>query len=140
MVGMAFSPTFAANLRDRSITGRALKLRRCGRQDQVDVVGHEAIGAAGHPRLAQRRGHEGAIGAVILLGEKGLLPLVAALGDVMRQARHHHARAISHGPKRLTPPASLSIKYRVPRFTDLDFRFMILQILSQISCPQISQI
>lgn len=41
-----------------------------GRQVQVDVVRHEAIGAAGHPRPAPRRCQEGAISAIVVLPEK----------------------------------------------------------------------
>jgi hypothetical protein len=57
----------------------------------VDVIGHQTIGpdcCAGAPR---RRGDQLPVEAIVVGLEKDGLAPIAALGDMVRQARHHNA-------------------------------------------------
>ena len=66
------------------------------RQDQVNVVGHQAPGNAANALAPAGLGDQSAIGGVILLAKEYLLPPVAALGDVMRDVGNDDAGQTSH--------------------------------------------
>lgn len=67
------------------------------RDDQMDMVGHQAPG----PDLAPGVPHGGAqhldIGAVIIIAEKHRLATIAPLGDMMGQTGNDNTRKSSHG-------------------------------------------
>ena len=69
-----------------------------GHGDEVDVVGHQAIG----PDLDAPRGQifrgEIEVELVNVIGEEGLHPPVPALGDVMRNPRRDHSGDPGHVP------------------------------------------
>lgn len=66
-------------------------------RDDVDVVGHEAIGPYFHPEPPRRIGHQIEIQRIVALLEKGLLTPIAALGDVARDAGETLSGEASHG-------------------------------------------
>ena len=67
-----------------------------GRQDQVRVVGHQAIGPAGDAGPTARLGEPVLIETKILQLEEYPLASIAALGDVMRQAGDDNAGDAGH--------------------------------------------
>jgi hypothetical protein len=76
----------------------------------MDMVGHQAMGpdlCAGAPR---RRRDQAAVKLIILGAEEHRLAAMTTLGDMMRQARHHHARDPGDAPASI----SSSSKYRRP--------------------------
>jgi len=78
----------AMRLAERSAQG--LGVRR--HQDQVHVVGHQAVGPAGDPGRRAVLGQEPAVGRVVLVAEEDRLAPVATLRHVMGQPRRHHPR------------------------------------------------
>ena len=87
---------------------------RLGARDQVDVVGHEAIGqnrnlVAFAPGLHQI----GVDGIIALLQEGGHAP-VAALRDVMRHTRAYNSRYACHAQSIAETRPKNQIKYCVP--------------------------
>ncbi len=73
-------------------------------QDQVDVIGHQAVGPDFGRRLGSGLGEKPDIGLIIGLGKEGFQVPVAPLGNVMGNARHHDARQSSHEPKLAQAP------------------------------------
>ncbi len=71
---------------------------RVRNQDEMDVVGHEAIGPASNAVPAALAGQEIAIELVVVVAEEYLLAPIAALGHVMRKARNGETRDAGHGP------------------------------------------
>lgn len=63
-------------------------LGRRRRQDQMDVVRHEAVRPDRHTSLAAALAQEIQIETIILVAEERLHPPIAALRDVMGQLRH----------------------------------------------------
>lgn len=63
---------------------RAQAAGRAGHQDQVHMVGHQAPGPHRNAHLRATLGELVATGGMIVVGKEGLLPAIAALGDVMR--------------------------------------------------------
>jgi hypothetical protein len=76
--------------------GPAKAVRVGGNDDRVDVVGHQAIAPDLDPRALGRLREEVEIERVVGLLEEGLLPTVAALGYMMRQAGDDETRKTSH--------------------------------------------
>ncbi len=66
------------------------------RQDQMRVIGHEAIGPAGDAKTAARLGQPVAIERIIVGFEEYFLTPVATLGDVMRQTGNDDAGDADH--------------------------------------------
>lgn len=71
--------------------GPAQSILRGRNGDEVDVIGHEAVGPDLNPAFAAPLGHQLQIGDVVLLAEKRLLPTVPPLRDVMRITRYNHS-------------------------------------------------
>lgn len=67
---------------------RAQTRRFVGHQNQMDVVGHQAIAPHRNPRRPAALRRQCAIFGVVVRAEKDLLPPVAALGDVVRNPRN----------------------------------------------------
>lgn len=59
-------------------------IRVGGAQEQMDMVGHEAIGPDACLRLPASFGKVVEICEIVFIAEKGLLPPVSSLGDMMR--------------------------------------------------------
>lgn len=68
-----------------------------GHQDQMDVVGHQAVGPGRDPGLGAGDCEEVEVSPVVVVLEEGLEAPVAPLGNVMRDARHHHPCEPGHG-------------------------------------------
>src|SRR4051812_44416675 len=66
--------------------------------DQVNMVGHQAVRPDLDPRAAAGLGHERDVESVVVGAEEGALPAVAALGEVVRQIGNHGAGHSSHAP------------------------------------------
>jgi len=64
--------------------------------DDVNMVGHQTIAPDRHLRPRRCFGQQIEIERIIAVLEEGLLAPVAALGDVMRQARKDHAGKARH--------------------------------------------
>jgi hypothetical protein len=76
---------------------RAPQSIRVGRHDDdMNVVGHEAIGPDLGSGPGHRFGQQLAIQDIIAILEEGLLAPVTALGDVVGQARQYEARKANH--------------------------------------------
>jgi hypothetical protein len=76
--------------------GRPQPVRVRRRHDQVDVIGHRAIGphcCTGAPR---RRGDQTPVAAIVVGLEKHGLKPITALGDMVGQVRHNSARDPGH--------------------------------------------
>lgn len=71
--------------------GPAQSILRGRNGDQVDVIGHQAVGPDLDPALPARLGHQVEIRDVVLVAEKRLLPTVPPLGNVMRITRYNHS-------------------------------------------------
>jgi hypothetical protein len=72
--------------------GRPQPVRVRRRHDQVDVIGHQAIGpdcGVGAPRC---RGDQSPIEVIVVGLEKHGLAPITALADMVGQARHNNAR------------------------------------------------
>lgn len=67
------------------------------RRDDMDVVGHQAIGPDLDRRLGRRFAEQVAIEAVIRIAEERRLPPIAALGDMVRNVGNDQAGDASHG-------------------------------------------
>jgi hypothetical protein len=83
--------------------GRAQAIRRRWRHDEVDVVGHQAIGPDLRLGPSRRAGDQVKISQLVIVAKEHRLPPVATLGHVVRQARNDHSSKARH-PK--TPGAS----------------------------------
>src|SRR5437868_5648780 len=60
------------------------------------MIGHQAISPDLRTGATRRRRDQTAVKPIILGSEEHWLAAIAALGDMMRQARHNHARNPSH--------------------------------------------
>ena len=58
----------------------------CGHENEVHVIGHQAIGKHVRPAAAAGLGEESAVLRIVLVEER-LLPAIAPLGDVVGQSR-----------------------------------------------------
>ena len=67
-----------------------------GNGDQVDVIGHQAIGPYRHAIMGAPFGHQVLVGPVILITEETVLTPVAPLGHMMRKTRYYDARYSYH--------------------------------------------
>jgi hypothetical protein len=65
-------------------------------QDDVNMVGHQAIGPDLGLRAPRCIGQQIEIDRIIAVLEKGPLAPIAALGHMMRNAGHHEARKAGH--------------------------------------------
>ena len=65
----------------------------------MNVIGHQDIGVNGHPKLAGVLLHQFKKKSVVGLRQEDLLPVVAALDDVMGQTRNGQARKAGHGAR-----------------------------------------
>src|SRR6266436_1787180 len=66
------------------------------RHDRVDLIGHQAMSPDLRIDATCRRRDQTAVEPIILGSEEHRLTAIAALGNMMRQARQHHARHSSH--------------------------------------------
>ena len=64
--------------------GRCQGLFVWGNDDQVDMVGHEAVAPEFNCIVCAPLADEVEVGLIVFVGEEGLLATVAALGDVVR--------------------------------------------------------
>ena len=67
-----------------------------GTEDEMRVIGHQTPRPHRDPRLLGRRGEKIAIAGVVLVRKEHPLPAVAALGDVVGQARRDEASETGH--------------------------------------------
>ena len=67
-----------------------------GREDQVHVVGHQAIGPDLDARVGAMGGEKLAIEPVVLVAEERLQPAVAPLRDVVGMPRNHDSCQTCH--------------------------------------------
>ena len=70
---------------------RALRHRQ-----QVDVIGHQAIGPNSEAELAAVLAEHVQVDGAVLIGEKGGLPAIPPGGDVVRKAGHDDAGETGH--------------------------------------------
>jgi hypothetical protein len=68
-----------------------------GAHDQVDVVGHQAVGPDLHVAPPRLRGEQVAVDLLFAVLKEDRLAPVAPLGDVMRQSRGDDAGEAGHG-------------------------------------------
>jgi hypothetical protein len=73
------------------------KRRGTGLKQQVDVIGHQAIGVDPHLELGAVFLQPLEVGSVILIVSKGLAPLVTPDDDVIEQPRCKHSWTPGHG-------------------------------------------
>ena len=66
-------------------------------QDQMDMVGHQTIGPAGHIEIRARALQQVEIERIVLVVEESLLSPVSPLGDMMGIARKNEACGTGHG-------------------------------------------
>ena len=78
----------------------AQRLRAIRDEDEMDVVGHQAIGPDGDALLAALARQEVAIEFVVLVGEKHPLAPIAALRHMMRKAGDNEAGDAGHAGAR----------------------------------------
>lgn len=76
-------------------TGQPLRRRR--REDEVNVIGHEAIGPALDAIGLAALGEEIAVERVVFGLEEDRLTAIAALGDMVRRAGNGDAGDAGHG-------------------------------------------
>nr|WP_228765684.1 hypothetical protein [Sphingopyxis solisilvae] len=76
--------------------GPAKPVRIARYQDDMDMVGHQAIGPDLGLRPPRRLGEEIKIDLVVAVLEEGPLAPVAALGNMVRNAREDEARKAGH--------------------------------------------
>ena len=87
-------PDFVAAMGLADRPAQAIGLLR--NQDQMDVVGHQAIGPYFHARLAGLLGQEIAIDLVVPVLEEDRFTPVPTLGDVMGETGNDHASQARH--------------------------------------------
>ena len=68
-----------------------------GSEDQMDVVRHQAIGPAGDAEAPAGFGEPVLVERIVAVLEENPLAAIAALGDVMGQARDDDAGDAGHG-------------------------------------------
>jgi uncharacterized protein with ACT and thioredoxin-like domain len=76
--------------------GGAQAILIAGLQDQVDVVGHQAIAQHLDARRPATRGQFVPIGQLVVVAEENLLSAVAALGHMVRRVADNHSRETGH--------------------------------------------
>jgi hypothetical protein len=82
-----------------SLPDRARQTRLVGGcQDEVNVVGHETVGPAGHVVTPQLRAHQIQIKRLVAGFEEDPLAAIAPLRHVMRASRNGHPRPPRHAP------------------------------------------
>ena len=71
--------------------------RRAARDgDKMDMIGHEAIGEDDEAVSRQLLGEKIEVGASVVIDEEDILPVVAALNDMMRRTGHTNASDAGH--------------------------------------------
>src|SRR5271156_2172286 len=70
-----------------------------GHQNQVDMIGHEAVGPYLYTGLARLFGKHIAINLVISILEENCLPTISALRHMVRKTRDDHAGKACHPAK-----------------------------------------
>ena len=91
--GVDIAGVVAMHLAERA--PQTVRARRC--DDQVHMVGHQAVGPHLHPRRPRRLGQQVEVELVVaVLKERWLTP-IPTLGDVMRDAGDHDAGEAGHG-------------------------------------------
>ena len=94
-------PTRVAPVRLAERSPQAFWRFRHGKQ--MNVIGQQTVAPNLNPAVGAPLCHQVQIGLVVRIGEKSLLPAMAALTDVVRQARDNDACQSGHG---LTLPRS----------------------------------
>src|SRR3972149_1853039 len=91
-----------------------LALLRFRNHDHVDVVRHQAVGPDVHvPARAPLR-HQTDVVLIIFFTEKGLLPAIAPLRDVMGQAWRHDPCESCHAARLWRPNAGYELRRVAP--------------------------
>ena len=96
------------------------------RQQQVNVVGHQAIGVHRAAELAGKIAKQREIERIIVLGEEAGATVVAALDDMDRHFGHGYARAARHRHSwDIRPGTDHATTWSVPHFffALIDFGF-----------------
>jgi hypothetical protein len=70
------------------------------------MIGHQEISPDLGARALRRRRDQTAVEPIILGTEEHWLAAIAALGDMMRQTRHHHTRNPRHAAASYLPAAA----------------------------------
>lgn len=90
--GVAESAVSPGRFADRS----GQSIGRLRRHDQMQVVGHEAIGPHHHTGLAAALGQDIAAAGVVAVREEHGLPPIAPLRDMMKRAGNDDAAEAGH--------------------------------------------
>lgn len=85
--------------------------------DDVDMVGHQAIGPDRHARLPRGLRQQIEIQRIIVIFKKRPLPPVTTLRDVMRDARQDEARKAGHDAISFAPSEGKRYLGVYPRVT-----------------------
>jgi len=75
----------------RAPDGEVKRIVTRGNGNEVNVVGHQAIAEDAHVMLAALRPQNVEIGNAVIVHKKHVLPVVPALGNMVRETRNHHA-------------------------------------------------
>src|ERR1017187_7389373 len=70
-----------------------------GNGNQMNMIGHQAIGPNRDVEFSAPLGHEFHVCKVVVLAEESLLTAIASLGNVMRHPRNNNASKSGHAPK-----------------------------------------
>ena len=68
--------------------GSRKPLLRTRDRNQMDMIGHQAVGPYLHPAFLTPLGHQFHIGRIIFIAKERLLPTISTLGYMMRQTRN----------------------------------------------------
>ena len=80
----------------RGTHSAAQSVSRLRHRDQVDMVGHQAVGPDLDAAAIAPLAHQADVGLMILVGEKRAQTAVAPLRQVMREPGSHYARQPRH--------------------------------------------
>ena len=119
--------------------GPPLSVHIFGHGDDVNMVGHQAIGPDRHARLPRSLRQQIDIQRIIAIFKKRPLPPVATLRDVMRDAWKDEARKAGHDAIRFAPSEverHLGINARVTVITPQSN--MCLNPMRAFQCPTVA--
>ena len=72
--------------------------------DEVNMVGHEAVGSHLHAALRAPVRHQRDVFLIIVVTEERFLPAITPLGNVMRKTRSDNSSDSWHEPYSIPPP------------------------------------
>jgi hypothetical protein len=97
MLGVALLPVlFQAVLRVRLTERQCKRFHTSRDRDEMDVIAHQAPSEDADVMAARVFAKHLEVADSVLFGEENVLPIVAALRNVMRNARDHETRSARH--------------------------------------------